>query len=154
MFDEAAPPEKPHIVVGYSIKSLIQGFSTVYEATIAQDMKLSGLQRKKALAKASAQWTNTMSTHLPQKSGGEPIPKPSPSEWIHPALLEVVKESAADVAAKGAKAAPKGEAGSSSDQKKVKVEPQPAEEGTKRRLPDKTTPPTPPPRPPKTARKA
>jgi hypothetical protein len=45
-----------------------------------------------------------------------------------------------------------GEAGSSSDQKKV--EPQPAEEGTKRRLPDKTTPPTPPPRPPKTARKA
>ena len=151
MFDAAAPPEKPHSVVGYSVKPLIQGFSTIYEATIAQDMKLSGLQRKKALAKASATWTNTLSTHLPQKSGGQPIPKPSPSEWIHPALLEVVKQSAVDVAAKGATAAPKGEAGSSSDRKQ---EPKPAEEGTKRRLTDKTTLPTPSPGPSKTARKA
>ena len=95
MFDEAAPPEKPHSVVGYRVRSLIQGFSTIYEATIAQDMELSGLQRKKALAKASATWTSALSTHLPQKSGGQPISKPSPSEWIHPALLEVVKQSQA-----------------------------------------------------------
>lgn len=159
LFDEAAPPDEPHAVMSVSVQAITQGASTIYEAQIARDMKLCGFAQKKALSKASLEWQESLQTYLPKKLVGEVVNLPSASEWIHPALLAVVKKSAEQVAKKsgqpvansasaasssGGPVVPRGEGAASAAKVMIKKERE-AEGGTQPKKKHGEKPPAPPP---------
>ena len=83
-----------------SVQVITLGAATIYEAQIARDMKLCGFAQKKALSKASLDWQEALKTYLPKTLAGEAVNKPAASDYIHPALLAIVKKSAEQIAKK------------------------------------------------------
>lgn len=82
-FDRELPPDKPDAVIRFSRESLAKAATTLYEARIASTLQLSGLQKKKNLAKFTSMWSDDM---------GE-ARVPASSDLVFPALIAVVKGS-------------------------------------------------------------